>query len=76
MYHRRTLGERLAHLGVAVLRRKRCAAWSKWAEETRLWMEEQLLVRVKAHSDFLELCLCSILHEMLSSACPREGRNG
>lgn len=43
--HRKTLGERLAHLGAAVLRRKRCAAWSKWVEETRLWMEEQHLVR-------------------------------
>lgn len=41
---RKTLGARLAHLGIAVLHRKRSAAWSLWVEETRQWMEELHLV--------------------------------
>lgn len=50
--HRKSLGERLAHLGVAVMRRKRSAAWSTWMEEARRWMEEQHLVRVDGPTDF------------------------
>lgn len=40
----KTAGLRLGHLGVAVLRRKRSAAWGLWIEETRRWVEQQHLV--------------------------------
>lgn len=71
MDHRKALGERLAHLGIAVLRRKRRAAWSKWVEETRLWMEEQHLVRFRNRPTELVLRPCH--HKFLFRTPPERG---
>ncbi|CAM9403052.1 unnamed protein product [Pylaiella littoralis] len=44
---RKALGLRLGHLGVAVLHRRRSAAWGLWVGETRRWVEEQHLIELR-----------------------------